>query len=326
MKTPAQTRALIEAGRPLLIAGAERLLRALPRGRWLGGSIPYFMTAEGGVQTEEKLFVTQLPPSCLMGDVRLYAPEQLSTIPGDYPAQGLSFIIIPAGGEAHSRFAKENASWPGFFERPLVGWIAGVGLQNLATEKPMVINGLTGEVSGDAAGVLHVALPPGLEARTEIINLFEPAAESDVITFTEDGFSVRDCKVNGQQRLLAEYLVEKGADLRWPLVADFSGARVNVSFQALDAAAGRVTLYAPVFAGVEYRLAQPLADYEGRFMAELLRRKVDPVFTCNCVLNYVYAELQGKKTGHAVGPFTFGEIAWMLLNQTLVYVTLEQAG
>jgi hypothetical protein len=42
------------------------------------------------------------------------------------------------------------------------------------------------------------------------------------------------------------------------------------------------------------------------------------------VLNYLYASLHGVKTPGALGPFTFGEIAWMLLNQTVVYVTLEQ--
>jgi hypothetical protein len=40
-------------------------------------------------------------------------------------------------------------------------------------------------------------------------------------------------------------------------------------------------------------------------------------------LNYLYANLEGKKTGHIVGPMTFGEIAYMLLNQTLVYLTFE---
>ena len=50
---------------------------------------------------------------------------------------------------------------------------------------------------------------------------------------------------------------------------------------------------------------------------------MDPVFTCNCILNYLYANLEGKKTGSIVGPITFGEIAYMLLNQTMVYLTFE---
>jgi hypothetical protein len=41
------------------------------------------------------------------------------------------------------------------------------------------------------------------------------------------------------------------------------------------------------------------------------------------VLNYVYAVLVGHRIADARGPFTFGEIAWMLLNQTVVSVTIE---
>ena len=48
-------------------------------------------------------------------------------------------------------------------------------------------------------------------------------------------------------------------------------------------------------------------------------------FTCNCILNYVHSSLEGRRTGDVVGPMTFGEIAYQLLNQTLVYVTVSDA-
>ena len=44
-----------------------------------------------------------------------------------------------------------------------------------------------------------------------------------------------------------------------------------------------------------------------------------PVFSCNCILNYLYCGLEGKKIPPYCGPVTFGEIAYQLLNQTLVY-------
>jgi len=46
-------------------------------------------------------------------------------------------------------------------------------------------------------------------------------------------------------------------------------------------------------------------------------------FSCNCILNYLYGELEGKHTGQVVGPMTFGEVAYQLLNQTMVQMTLE---
>ncbi len=38
------------------------------------------------------------------------------------------------------------------------------------------------------------------------------------------------------------------------------------------------------------------------------------------MLNYLYGELEGRRTGAVVGPMTYGEIGYQLLNQTLVYI------
>lgn len=48
-----------------------------------------------------------------------------------------------------------------------------------------------------------------------------------------------------------------------------------------------------------------------------------PEFSCNCILNFLYSELEGKRTGELIGPVTFGEVAYQLLNQTLVYLQIE---
>ena len=320
----AEARELISAGRPLMLAGAEPLLRSLPKGNWVGGTIPYFMSDEGGVQTAERVFVTSFPDYCETGKVKLYTPKELSKITGDAPAHGVSFIILPGATEVHSTYARDCSSWPGLFDHPLLGWIAGVDLKDLATVTPKVFDGSTGEVSENAAALLHLPLPATIDADVSIINLFE-AGEGDALTFMKSGFDAVDAFVNGKQRNFAEYLAEVNADSRWPLVANYSGAKINVSFQNIDAANKKVVFYAPVFEGVEYKLAKPQTDYTKRFEAELLSRNVKPVFTCNCILNYLYAELEGKRTGDAVGPMTFGEVAWMLLNQTMVYVTLKDA-
>jgi hypothetical protein len=46
------------------------------------------------------------------------------------------------------------------------------------------------------------------------------------------------------------------------------------------------------------------------------------IFSCNCILNYLYSGLKGKKTAGITGPATFGEIAYQLLNQTMVYLRI----
>ena len=59
-------------------------------------------------------------------------------------------------------------------------------------------------------------------------------------------------------------------------------------------------------------------------MKKVSMLKADKVFfSCNCVLNYLYSNLEGKKVGSFTGPMTFGEIAYVLLNQTLVYLQVQ---
>lgn len=60
-----------------------------------------------------------------------------------------------------------------------------------------------------------------------------------------------------------------------------------------------------------------------RFRKEMPAQTGDSlVFSCNCILNYQYAGLEGKKSGSVTSPVTFGEIAYQLLNQTLVYLNI----
>jgi hypothetical protein len=311
------TSALIATGQPLMIAGDEALLRALPRGPWVGGTIPYFMTELGGLQTRERLFVTRLP-AVARAETRVYEPQALSQIPTHYPPNGVSFIIVPAGSRALAEFAEQGPHWKGLFHRPLVGWVAGVALTEVGVATAKVFDGATGRCSDDAAVVLHAQLPEDLVARVDLINLFAQG-EGEVITFPTDGFQVTECLVDGRPTSFATFLAERGIDTRQPLVADYNGAMVNVSIQKVEG--GVVSLFAPVHHGVTYRFAKPLeGDYAQVFQRELDARNVAPVFACNCILNYLYSKLEGRTTGSMVGPITFGEIAWMLLNQTMVYV------
>jgi hypothetical protein len=101
-----------------------------------------------------------------------------------------------------------------------------------------------------------------------------------------------------------------------------SGEMINVSFQGIDDATRSVRFYAPVLAGAEYRQAAALDDYRGSLLAHVAAHPVTPVFSCNCILNYLYADLAGDKALSINGPATFGEIAYVLLNQTLVYLEL----
>jgi hypothetical protein len=99
---------------------------------------------------------------------------------------------------------------------------------------------------------------------------------------------------------------------------------INTSFQSVDAARG-VQFYAPVFAGMHYKIAAPIEDYATEFRRRVAPRPRAPLFSCNCILNYLYGQLEGKRTEGFVGPITFGEIAYQLVNQTLVFLDVRDA-
>lgn len=315
---------LITRGENLLLAADESLLKGLPTGNWIGGSIPYFMTEEGGLLTKEKILVTILPREFKLKSIRTYSSSQLDTIPDDYPNNGASFIIIPALTECHKHFANDVTSMSKIFDSPLVGWVSGVELSEVGHVKPIVINGLTGNMSTREAVVMHCELPSRLYAKIDIVNLFTQENGFD-IEFKEEGFVIENAIINGVETNFSSYLLESNIDLKSPLVANYSGAMVNVSFQKIDNKMQRVHLYAPVFKGVSYKLASPLHDYKDQFNKQMNKRNITPVFSCNCILNYLYAVLEGEKANNLVGPVTFGEIAYILLNQTLVYVTIQDS-
>jgi len=318
-----ETRALIASGKPLLLAADEALLMALPHGNWIGGTIPYFMAAEGGMQSADKIFVTDLPDS-VQAVVRSYDVAGLHRIADDHPGHGFTILLLPAFSDIHASFAERVTDYPNIFDRPLVGWVSGVALQDIGKVSPKVFNGLTGVGTSSEGIALHVVLPESDQATVEIVNLFAQGDGSEIM-FDDAGFSAGEASIDGKRQNLAAYLTDGRIDTKLPLVADYHGAMVNVSVRAVDPAAGRVDFYAPVFPGVSYRIAASVSDYAGSFASAFTSEGPPLSFSCNCILNYAYAGLEGRSTGRLLGPMTFGEIAYMLLNQTAVYLTIDHA-
>ena len=315
----------ITAGGHYLLAGDEKLLGQLPPGSWIGGTIPYFMTTKGGTYTKDKIYTLKLPTYIAGAEVKIYDERSLGDIYKDAPENGFTLIIIPASSKTHLSFALNAPGYTDFAASPLAGWISGVQLPNVDKILPKVFDGRSVRAMDDGAVVMHVSLPKGKTAVIGIVNIFEPS-EGDVLTFPADGFNAVEVAVNGTKRNFAEYIAEKKLDTRLPLVANYGGAMINVSFNEIDAASGEVRLFAPVFKGVEYRHAKPVGEYLRAFMDQKPRGIDDRImFSCNCMLNYVHSELEGKATTGFVGPITFGEIAYQLLNQTAVYIEIVTA-
>jgi hypothetical protein len=324
LQSISEVRSAIAAGESLFLAGSREALSQLPRGSWAGGTTPYFMAPEGGLVAEDRIFVTRIPEFALEVKAADYGPETLADLYRDAPENGFTFLVLPASTGVLKRFAEKAPSFDGFLRRPVVGWVAGVRVDRIGKEQPMVFNGISGEAFDARCVALHVALPASKSVCLEIVNIFTRAG-GDLIRFEEAGFRVNKCQINGVSACLASYIIDKKISRELPLIGDDNGRLLNVSIQNVDAKKGVVDFYAPVFAGVEYRFAQPVGDYSAAF-ARAVGGGEEPLFACNCILNYFYGKLEGRRTGNIIGPITFGEIAHQLLNQSMVRLYLRDIG
>lgn len=324
MYTVEEVSAKILAGKRLLLAGDSALLDRLPRGSWIGGTIPYFMTESGGRFTKDLILVNELPEYAVSSEIRVYNSSDIGNVYIEAPDNGISVIILPSFCPTHFEFALNVTKSEAFASKPLIGWVAGSEMSPSPLRAPRAYCGETGKSFDDGAVVMHVALPSNRRAEINIVNFFRQDG-GDTFMFLEDGFSASDVLVNGKLVDFGGYIERRGIDTRFPLVADYFGSMINISFQSVDRSKGEVHFYAPVFRGVEYKLAAPIDDYVSLFSQNMPEEPLDSIFfSCNCILNYFHSELENKKTGGITGPITFGEIAYQLLNQTLVYAVIRE--
>jgi len=309
----------ITKGDVLHIAGTEALLRKLPGGNWIGGSTEYFMTVDGGKVSGDLLFVTAFNDARF--SIKSYDVEGIDQIANDAFDHGFSIVIMPFDSGVHRTYAEKAAEFENMFLREIAGWVSGLNLGKEG-QTPVTVDGSKLSVYSDRAVALHIEAPKEKTVLVNIINIFEQDEGSPIIEFKEEGFSVTKCLIDGVDTVLADYIAQNGIDTKLPLVGDYSGAGVNISFKAIED--GVVYFYAPVFRNIKYRMAKNIGDYEKAFHDQLAGiNDASAVFSCNCVLNFLYGGLEGKQIEAFMGPITFGEVAYQLVNQTLVYVTIE---
>ena len=89
-----ETTKLIDEGKVLHIAGDISLMSKLPRGNWIGGTIPYFISEEGGIYTKERLYVNEID---FGEEVRIasYGKYNIFQIVEECYDNGLTMLIMP---------------------------------------------------------------------------------------------------------------------------------------------------------------------------------------------------------------------------------------
>ena len=310
-----ETIGLINEGKILHIAADDSLLKKLPKGKWIGGTTPYFISDEGGILTKEKLFVNEID---FAEDIKIavYGKYNIFQVVEECYDNGLTVLIMPYGSDVATKYAKEAPDVEELLMHPTVGWITGYELNSEGEAR--VYDGTKGESYTDKGVAMYIKLAEGRTAMINMINIFSDDKTDPVIRFSDNELSVRRCTVNGQEVDFAEYFSRKGINGQMPLVADYNGSYINTSVKGVEN--GTVSFYAPVFKNIEYRFATKVDDYAGDFKKRVDEAGVrNPVLSFNCILNYLYGELEGQKITPYTGPVTFGEIAYQLMNQTLVY-------
>lgn len=315
-----QAKNLITEGKILHIAADESLLKQLPTGKWIAGTTPYFITEQGGITSKDRLFVHEIA-GAVACKTAVYDKSNVFDVTKDAYPNGLTFLVMPFASDVAIFYAKEAPNSDDLLMNPTVGWISGFDLSTDTSAK--VYDGVTGMSYGDKAVALHICLPDDKMASLGIVNIFDVNENDAKIEFMEDTLSVVKCLVNGKEVVFADYIAENKIDTQLPLVADYNSVLINVSIKSVAEENKTVDFYAPVFAGKEYRFARAVSNYAASFTEHLKGfEEVKPVFSCNCILNYLYGELDGKATPPFAGPVTFGEVAYQLLNQTLVYAEI----
>jgi len=314
---------LIVAGEILLISGDRELLRQLPDGQWIGGSIPYLMGENGGELTTEKLYVKKMTDIALQVRRKFYDETNISQITNDSYENGVTFLILPAFEAVHAYFAVNALKFDRLFEIPLIGWVSGNKGDELPPRRSSVHLG--NSMAESLAVAMHIQLPPDKQGRLGVVNLYRQG-DGDEIQFKETVFGEsKMCLINGNERNFYDYLLEKNFDFSLPLVGNYKGMAINVGIVP-NFDNHTVRFLAPAFAEITYKIAQSDSiDYPSRFKEKLIETNDKEIrYSCNCLMNYYNFDLEGKKIADFTGTFTFGEIAYILLNQCFVYLVIDK--
>ncbi|WCL82389.1 hypothetical protein PPO43_04655 [Saprospira sp. CCB-QB6] len=311
----------ISEGRTLIVAADAALLQQLPKGNWIGGSIPYFMSEEGGALLRDQVFVTDLTTEIENFSIKAYRAEDLEQMLADRPVNGFCYLLMPAFQDVQATYALEISQNISLFDVPTLGWVTGVAWGEATA--PIVVNGQDGTVYLDQLVALHAHLPAEKYAELSIVNIYEQNEGPD-IQFLQDGYQAEYCLIDGERQNFLSYLQTHQIDLDYPLVGDFAGAELNTSIYQAEEGAQAVNFASPVFQSQTYRFAKNIADRQASFRSKLPPKTESTLLAYNCVANFLQLSQNENYTKDYTYPFTFGEIAYLVLNQTMVILDIKQ--
>ena len=314
--TPQEVSDMILAGDNLLLAGDAKLLTQLPAGNWIGGSTPFFILhPENRTTSFEKIFVNQLPDFVTKVEIKEYDETNIHNIFNDGPENGFTALIMPSYSPVAVTYSLNASNYENFAARPICGWLTGLPLEIIMTEKSYTVSGSAPGVLSGKGVDMHITLPENKYAEIHIFNPYKQG-DGDSILFEESGMMIKDALINGVKRNFAEYLREIKYDMLMPLIANYSGAMINNVICAIDGI--EVPMSAPIVKDMDYRLG--VVD-DNITEPTLMSDKI--IFSVTCIGNFLQPQICEQYLKKMNGPVVFGEIAYQQIGQTTVYVTVD---
>jgi hypothetical protein len=158
----AETKAFINKGYLLTLAADERVLSQLPKGNWIGGTIPYFMDINKSLFSQDKIFVNKLSDSIINYKIIEYDEKSIYNIVNDSYDNGYTLLILPPFQRVQKVYALESLKFKGIYNNPIIGWIAGKDVNS--NEIPKIFNGFNNQSFDNKAIAMHLELSENKKA------------------------------------------------------------------------------------------------------------------------------------------------------------------
>ncbi|MBQ5549977.1 MAG: hypothetical protein IIT32_02845 [Bacteroidales bacterium] len=322
---------LINAGHVMLLSGSDKALSNLPKGKWVAGTTPYFMDGTGKVD-EENIFVDDFTDIAKNAKVEVFDTADVHNIAKHGYDNGFIVMSLPIDTEIYFEFSNKSLEYEGIYNNPLVGFVACCNFNdygNFGQLKTFVGAGNYGQLFHNKAVALYVELPDNITARAEIINLDTIDYSTPKVVFPKTSFFQSDCTIDGKPGNIAEYMEKyvkprMGGNGYTQMITSQNGALINRDPKVVDLAKGTTSFFSPAYAGDEYYLVKPGNDYLAMFNEALKAKKSEIVACFSCISYFFGGSFEGKSIIKN-GCYAFGEIAYQLLNKTIVTLEIDRA-
>lgn len=315
---------MIEAGRPLILAGAEQDLACLPPGLWIGGTVAGFLAPGGPRPVAGEIFYADLSNIALRVEVRQFGARQLRGLTAHYPPNGFAVLLLPGRSRLLETVATKMLDWDGLYNAPLCGWVSGVALEELGHKQPKIFCG-GGTPRQDKAAVMYVTLPEGLFAELNIVAPFTQG-EGPELRFPSGGYGGSGTGLlEGQRVNLARMIANGELDPALPLISDRDGALLTNAITASDTEAGTLCFLNPIDPALSYRFAEPIDDFPAAFAKAAQGVDLPGALLCSiCIANLPRLDASIRPLLPAFAPITFGQIGYTVLTQTISCLNLSR--